>query len=245
MIQLLTNPQWARFHAKFFLPLHIGLLGVVLLVSTFVFGGGIFVSLGIVAIYFALLWVFHLQGNTIKCDHCSQHIATNTPWICGFRGCRNDNVDEFPFVNKCQYCGAEPKAYQCHHCKGLIFLGRDHLLTGFARCAFVQSEEQKPPIIQESERLRQELYKTHLEADLARQKQALEELQKPSSRRKREFDALLGEAHDKLAAMADLFELRKKWRKETSENPNLTAEQKQEQIAEIERTVEEIRMQFQ
>ena len=201
-------------------------------------------ALFIVAAYFAVLWVLHVKGGTIKCDHCPQYIAINTPWICGFRGCRNDNVEEFPFVNKCQ-CGAEPKAYQCHHCTQLIFLGSDRLTTGFARCAIVQSEEPKPPIIQEAERLKQELYKTHLEADLARQKQALEELQKPSFQQKREFDALLGEARDKLAAKAELFELRKKLRKETNDNPNLTPEQKEEQLREIDRTVEETLMRFQ
>lgn len=90
-----------------------------------------------IAVAFCLFFFFlHKRAIGIKCSNpkCGKYIETNTPWICGFKQCRNDQVDDFPFVNRCQHCGAEPKAYKCHHCGELIFFTEDQLKINFAKC---------------------------------------------------------------------------------------------------------------
>ena len=49
------------------------------------------------------------------------HTSWNTPWVCGFKECSNHNTISFPFLNCCENCHAEPKAYECHHCGKVIF----------------------------------------------------------------------------------------------------------------------------
>src|SRR4051812_17615161 len=71
------------------------------------------------AVAIALLFYvffFLLENRTISlhCPHCRKYIATNTPWVCGFCKGENKRVDEYPFVHRCEKCGAEPKAYKCH-----------------------------------------------------------------------------------------------------------------------------------
>jgi hypothetical protein len=70
------------------------------------------------------------------CNHCERKIATNTPWVCGFCQKKNERIDEFPFVHRCEHCGAEPKAYKCHHsdCRKLIFLSEDQQEINYAKC---------------------------------------------------------------------------------------------------------------
>lgn len=77
----------------------------------------------------------HKRAIGIECTSCGQYIQTNTPWICGFCGAKNFRVDDFPFVGRCgnKECGAEPKAYQCHHCEKLIFLTPDRQRFNFAK----------------------------------------------------------------------------------------------------------------
>jgi hypothetical protein len=60
-------------------------------------------------------------------------LATNTPWICGYKQCKNERVDDFPFVYQCEHCGQIPKAYRCHHCKELIFFTDDEQDENYAR----------------------------------------------------------------------------------------------------------------
>lgn len=85
------------------------------------------------------LHFFYLDNRVvrIKCPYgrCGEIIETNTPWICGHKGCKNENVDEFPFIYKCEHCGYYPKAYKCHHCGELIFFTEDEQKTGYAECA--------------------------------------------------------------------------------------------------------------
>ena len=61
----------------------------------------------------------------ITCPHCRKDINTNTPWLCGFKQCHNENVNEYPFVHECETCHQAPKAYECHHCRRIIPLGSD------------------------------------------------------------------------------------------------------------------------
>ena len=112
-------------------------------------------------------FVFHVWDKDpvlIKCNHCNKLIETNTPWICGFKQCRNENVDRYPFVYKCEHCGAEPKAYQCHHCGKLIFLTRDELEQNYARCTRTFKERSDLDIPS----LQQDLQKAGLELSIAK-----------------------------------------------------------------------------
>lgn len=85
------------------------------------------------------LHFFYLDHRVIriKCSNrrCGEIIETNTPWICGHKGCKNDNPDDYPFIYKCEHCEYQPKAYKCHHCGELIFFTEDEQKTGYAECA--------------------------------------------------------------------------------------------------------------
>jgi hypothetical protein len=82
------------------------------------------------------LYFYILGGRPVgmRCNHCRGYISSNTPWVCGFKQCENQNAEEFPFVSHCKTCGAEPKAYQCHHCQQVIFLSADRLSANCAHC---------------------------------------------------------------------------------------------------------------
>src|SRR5579859_1036174 len=84
----------------------------------------------------------------INCQHCGKIIETNTPWICGSKGCRNENVDDFPLIYRCEHCGYYPKAYVCHHtgCSKPIYLSKDEQGSGFARCANAPPPEKPKPV---------------------------------------------------------------------------------------------------
>jgi hypothetical protein len=93
------------------------------------------------AISIALLFYFYriflnARPIWIRCPHCKRKIATNTPWVCGACEAKNEHVDAFPVVNRCESCGVEPKAYQCHHedCGKLVFLTDDESLRNYAYC---------------------------------------------------------------------------------------------------------------
>jgi hypothetical protein len=75
-------------------------------------------------------WFFYVRERrliVIECPSCGKDINTNTPWECGYKGCRNENVDEYPFIRECEVCHYIPKAYVCHHhdCQRLIYLTSD------------------------------------------------------------------------------------------------------------------------
>src|ERR1039458_6724021 len=61
----------------------------------------------------------------------------DTPWLCGYKENnlehQNVNTGEYPFVKECECCHKRPKAYQCHHCKELIYLSRDRDNQNFAK----------------------------------------------------------------------------------------------------------------
>jgi hypothetical protein len=89
-----------------------------------------------VLFYFVFL-VWEKRAIKFRCPHCEKSIRTNRHWICGSCGKKNVRTDEFPFIHRCQHddCGAEPTAYKCHHCDGLIFLTEDEDKIGFASSA--------------------------------------------------------------------------------------------------------------
>jgi hypothetical protein len=99
---------------------------------------------------------FHVLNNRtieIECGNCKKLVEIRTPWTCGFCKRNNNDTDEFPFVHRCVHCGAEPKAYQCHHkgCGKLIFLTKDELDANFAFCLGKPLTDEKIPIETEDE----------------------------------------------------------------------------------------------
>jgi hypothetical protein len=140
----LTARQWFKFRA----PINWAITIVVFASLVFVLQN--YLSLLIadaiaIAITFCLFFfVLHKRAIGIMCPHCHKYIETNTPWICGFKQCKNEQVEDFPFVYHCQHCGAEPKAYQCHHCGGLIFFTKDQLKINYAKCVNLPAKI-KPP----------------------------------------------------------------------------------------------------
>jgi len=100
-----------------------------------------FLAFIIAVIVTGCLFFFYLdrRATGIECPSCGKYVLTNTPWICGFCGAKNFRVDEYPFVGRCgnKECGAEPKAYQCHHCEKLVFLTPDRQKFNFAKCVNV------------------------------------------------------------------------------------------------------------
>jgi hypothetical protein len=100
------------------------------------------------------------------CPHCKGYIETNTPWICGYKGCRNENADDFPFISECEHCRAKPKAYKCHHrgCEKLIFFTKDNQTFNFAQCINMPTPKSEPKPVKRDE---------HVDA-LAERKKAIE-----------------------------------------------------------------------
>lgn len=84
---------------------------------------------------FAVYLYLESRLIVIECTNpnCEKDINTNTPWQCGFKGCRNENVVRFPFIHECETCHYPPKAYICHHCNGVIYLTSDRQKEHAAR----------------------------------------------------------------------------------------------------------------
>ncbi len=122
-------------------------------VLTQVFGGffGFIIAGG--AVFCLFFFYLDKRAFGIVCPHCQKYIETNTPWICGYKQCRNENVDDFPFIYRCQHCGAEPKAYQCHHldCQKLIFFTKDEQKINFAKCVNVSDRPKPVKIIKDKD----------------------------------------------------------------------------------------------
>jgi hypothetical protein len=93
---------------------------------------------------YCLYAVWEKRPITLACRKCEGVILSNTPWTCGVCKKSNLNAAEYPFVHKCQYCGAEPKSYKCHHCGALIFFSRDEDSTNYAYALNSPAEMPKP-----------------------------------------------------------------------------------------------------
>jgi hypothetical protein len=100
----------------------------------------------IALLFYLYFFILNKRAIWVRCSHCRKRVATNTPWICGFCKERNQQVDEYPFVYRCEHCSAEPKAYKCHHwgCGELIFFTEDQLEKNYAMC--VNSPVEKVPV---------------------------------------------------------------------------------------------------
>ena len=132
----------------------IGIMIVVALLCGLSPYGSIATFVAIPIVYYLVFFVMNDRAIKIWCPGCGKAIRTNTPWICGFCQRKNERVDEYPFVHKCQHCGAEPKAYQCHHtgCEKLIFLTEDSLERNYARCADAPVPDEAPKELTERQR---------------------------------------------------------------------------------------------
>lgn len=133
------------------------------------------VLIGLLCYFFFYVW--DKRPIWVRCPHCTKRVATNTPWVCGFCQEKNHEIDEYPFVYRCGQCGAEPKAYKCHHrgCGKLIFLTSDELEQNYAVC--LNSDAAPPvedaPVRYEQERraLEHEIMMLELAAKLETSKQ--------------------------------------------------------------------------
>lgn len=123
-----------------------------IVISIFAFAAAVFDNwvidaLAIAALFYHYFFILDKRTIGMDCNHCGKHIASNTPWVCGFCKEPNRNAREHPFVDACGHCGNEPKAYKCHHtgCEKLIFLTQDKLETNYAHVLNASSEISEPP----------------------------------------------------------------------------------------------------
>jgi len=135
---------------------------------------------GIALLSYMLFFVWEKRPIKMRCPHCRKLLLSNTPWICGFCGKKNEHVDKFPFVHKCEHCHAEPKAYRCHHrdCSGIMFLTEERVEDN---CAIFANLPPAPPVeddiilhYKEKEKLMHELEITELAIKIDASKQRLE-----------------------------------------------------------------------
>ncbi len=92
------------------------------------------ISVGLAALpAFAVYLYLESRLIVIECPSCEQDINTNTPWLCGYKGCRNEDGVGFPFIDECKHCHYPPKAYVCHHCNSVIYLTSDRQKEHAAR----------------------------------------------------------------------------------------------------------------
>jgi hypothetical protein len=115
-------------------------------------------GVAIAVLFYLFFFIWDKRAIKICCPHCFKYIRSNTPWVCGFCHKKNVHTDEFPFVNRCEHedCGAEPRAYKCHHggCEKLIFLTEDRLEENYASRADapVEDKAKKEVAFQEQEK---------------------------------------------------------------------------------------------
>lgn len=66
------------------------------------------------------------------CGECGKYIPSDMEWQCGFCDTENKNTDYCSFLNKCQNCEKQPDAFQCPHCRTLIFIQNCVSIRNFA-----------------------------------------------------------------------------------------------------------------
>ena len=188
------DPLTAKTWFKLRTPVNLGIILVCFIPLVFVLQNLIYpliadavaVGLAFCAYYFVL----DKRAIAILCPNlkCRQYIETNTPWKCGNVKCQRENerVDDFPFINRCQYCSVEQKAYKCHHCGHTIFFSEDKLKSICATCVELPVITKPKPakrdrgadrISNENEAIRKteyELRKAKLELQLRTVKKELE-----------------------------------------------------------------------
>lgn len=145
-IPIRMSPQTAKLRFKFRTFTNwLIVIGIFSFVAA-VFDNWAIDFLAIAALFYLFFFVLDKRPIGMDCDHCGKHIASNTPWVCGFCKEPNRNANKNPFVDRCGHCETEPKAYKCHHpdCQKLNFLTDDRLETGYAYCITSPAETPKP-----------------------------------------------------------------------------------------------------
>lgn len=141
------NPLTAKLRFKFRTFFNwLIVIGIFAFVAA-VFDNWVIDALAIAILFYLYFFILDKRTIGMDCCHCGKHIASNTPWACGFCKEPNKNAREHPFVDACEHCGNEPKAYKCHHtgCEKLIFLTEDKLETNYAHVLNASSEIPEPP----------------------------------------------------------------------------------------------------
>lgn len=150
----------------------------------------------IAVLYFMVFHVLNTRAIKIRCPHCGKILKTNTPWVCGFCGAKNQNANDFPFVYKCEHCGAEQKAYNCHHgdCGKPILLTEDVDDSSPAYCAVAPAVDKTPEEVakrlKKKEALKDEVEILDLQAKKNERKSRLDlgKKKKPSEAREEDFE---------------------------------------------------------
>jgi DNA-directed RNA polymerase subunit M/transcription elongation factor TFIIS len=147
----------------------------------------------IAILYYLYFFIWDKRAIKICCPECLKYIRSNTPWVCGVCGAKNLKVDEFPFVHRCgnENCGAEPKAYQCHHCDALIFLTEDEDKRNYAVCvnipAPVEKDEIGEKIFQQREQKRDLVHEIEITELQGTLKEAKNKIDPPKEKTLREI----------------------------------------------------------
>jgi hypothetical protein len=184
--------QWFKLREVVNWAVSLGLFVVIFLVLMPILHPFFALVIGVIPAACLLFLLLDKRAIGIRCNRCLKYIATNTPWVCGFCQATNQRVDDFPFVYRCEHCGAEPKAYKCHHCGELVFLSEDRLGQNYARCVSTPVEDVSKVEIslqdREKRRMEHELLMTRLTAELNDAKRKVEPPKKVGPLEKLEED---------------------------------------------------------
>jgi hypothetical protein len=174
--------------------------------------------------------LYNSRPVRLRCCSCQKIILGNTPWVCGACGGKHYDATEFSFLNRCQHCGAEPKAYRCHHknCGQPIFFTVDESELNLAHCLNTQGQpsEDEADARQARDRLREKRVKEHAvamrELDVQLKKHQAE-LEGPKIRSHREtaIKAFDDEYDGTMAVEEHLARRRKEIEEEFKDDPTL------------------------
>jgi hypothetical protein len=175
------------------------------------------------ALYFLFFHVLDKIAVSIKCPSCQRVIRSNTHWQCGFCPGKNRNTDTFSFLEKCEHCQAEPKAYKCHHadCGKLMFFTGDQQEQGFASClepeSPVKTDDKKAVRLEAREELAHQIEMAAMKARL----EATENRLKIGrmSRLEKLRESLEAFRHDHVGARRMARELKSKLKEELRDDP--------------------------
>ena len=119
-------------------------LGIFLPVA--VFDNGAADAVAIALLFYLYFFILEKRPIRLDCPHCKRIILSNTPWVCKACTSKNTDTDNYSFLNKCNNCGVEPKAYRCHHkgCGEIIFFTGDQDETNYASGLNSPAEVPKP-----------------------------------------------------------------------------------------------------
>ncbi len=165
-------------------------------------------------------YVLYNRAIPIKCDKCDNIILSTTPWVCGSCGAKNESVNIYSFLNECQKCQAQPKAYKCHHeqCGKLIYFTPDKQSLNYAYCLNTPGPE---PTLSTEEKEESEFnlkqkrlnYITHLrklETDLIMTEQVFNSASKKSMSYGEKVEEHRKAHHDRNLKAREIYEKEKK-----------------------------------